>query len=622
MKQNREQEMKALHTRLKKEAADAAYDDWLEKNNATHIGVHPPTECETRWEVRSQPDRTFTCSTCSHVASQHQSATTTHHRHKRVTPIKLAVHQEKRNVGSVGKPDKMYPYANYPPESMRSHVSSRNPGRGSAMKSSSGKTSRVTSTRTRGSVSAGVKYYHRKKQQHQTTAKTDDTVPSYANRSIEDQTTQTTVSEVPGGQVEDNVLSNNDLFPVEKNVHDTKKSDSNRQQQEETPFTPVDLEDSEDLDDDFAFHDVGHANSLDALSLPSSLMKGRTPAEAVQLLRLFGTPRPRPYKHSVSYFQPSNKSRFQRRFSLGAIPEGQMVTTYSDEDASTSQLFYHNFKMCSTGREMGDDHELTEDEFEASGSEGLASFSDGSEDAFEGNTAGDHPYSRPWYTSMSDPVLLEKREQAGPPKLNSIRRLSVPQSLSIVNLAWDSQSNTVQSHVVISPMSTPVHCTKQIKTHRVTSLGFRTQSLGEISPRSHSQYKARTLSRSPSPQDPPKMLPPHSSGETPSHTQISNSPTVEHFYPPVIPLGTPSSQSTQAPSALQTGPMFNTSPMPHVMSPTPTPSPLSTSLSPTSPKVTNPVSSLEMEASYCMQLQSRNSYIGRAFHSARKLLAW
>lgn len=606
IRQNREQEMNALHTRLKKEVADAAYDDWLEKNNATHVGVHPPTECETRWEVRSQPDGTFNCSTCSHVASQRQSATTTHHRHKRVTPIKLAVRQEKRNIGSVGKPDKMYPYANYPPESMRTHVSSRNSGRGSAMKSSSGKTSRVTSTRTRGS---GVKYCHRKKQQHQTTAKTNGTVPSYANRSIEDQTAQTTVSQVPGGKVEDNVLSNGDLFPV---VHDTKKSDFNRQQQEETPFTPVDLEDSEDLDDDFAFHDVGHANSLDALSLPSSLMKGRTPAEAVQLLRLFGTPRPRPYKRSVSYSQPSNKSRFQRRFSLGAIPEGEIVTTYSDEDASTSQLFYHNFKMYSTGREMGDDHKLAEDEFEASGSEELASFSDESEDAFEGYRAGDHPYTQPWYTSMSDSVLLEKREQAEPPKLNSIRRLSVPQSLSIVNFAWDSQSNTVQSHVVISPMSTPDH--KQTKTHRVTSLGFRTQSLGEISPRSHSQYKARTLSRSPSPQDPPKMLPPHSitsSRENPSHTQISNSPTVEHFYPPVIPLGIPSSQSTQPSSVSQTGPNFNISPMPHVMSPTPTPSPLSTSLSPTSPKVTNPDSSPEMEASYCMQLQSRSSYIGR-----------
>ena len=603
MRENREQEMKALHTRLQKEAADAAYDDWLEKNNATYVSVHPPTECETRWEVRSQPDGTFTCSTCSHEVSQRQSATTTHHRHKRVTPIKLAVHQEKRNVGSVGKPDKMYPYANYPPESMRTHVSSRNPGRGSAMKSSSGKTSRVTSTRAR---SSGVKYCHRKKQQHQTTAKINDAVPSYANHSVED---QTTVSQVPGGKVEDSVLSNDDLFPVEKNIHDTKKSDSSRQQQEETPFTPVDLEDSEDLDDDFAFHDVGHANSLDALSLPSSLMKGRTPAEAVQLLRLFGTPRPRPYKRSISFSQPSNKSRFQRRFSLGAIPEGEIVTTYSDEDTSTSQLFYHNFKMYSTGREMGDDHESAEDEFEASESEGLASFSDGSEDAFEGSSAGDHPYNRPWYTSMSDSVLLEEREQAGPPKLNSTRRLSAPQSLSIVNLAWDSQSNTVQSHVVISPMSTPDH--KQTKTHRVTSLGFRTQSLGEISPRSHSQYKARTLSRSPSPQDPPKMFPPHSSGETSSHTQISNSPTVEHFYQPVIPLGIPSSQSTQAPSASQTGSKFNISPMPHVMSPTPTPSPLSTSLSPTSPKVTNPDSSPEMEASYCMQLQSRSSYMSR-----------
>ena len=551
MRQNREQEMKALHMRLKKEASDAAYDDWLEKNNATHVSIHPPTECETRCEVRSQPDRTSTCSTCSHVASQRQSATTTHYRHKRVTPIKSALHQEKRNLGSVGKPDKMYPYANYPPESMRSHVSSRNPGKDSAMKSSSSKTSRVTSTRTRGSVhvSASAKYCHklyRKKQQHQTVAKTDTATPSNAN---EDQTTQSTASQVPSGKVEGNNLNNIDL---EKSVHDTQKSDSNGQQQEETPFTPVDLEDSEDLDDDFAFHDVGHANSLDALSLPSSLMKGRTPAEVVQLLRLFGNPRPRPHRRSMSFSQPSNKSRFQRRFSLGAIPEGEIVTTYSDEDASTSQLFYHNFKMYGQEREMSNDHELAEDELEASGLEGLTSLSDGSEDAFEENHTGDHSYTR--QCSKSDSVLLDKREQAGPPKLNSIPKPSVPQSLSIVNLAWDSQSNTVQSHVAISPMTTPDHFTRQRKTHRATSLRRRTQSLGEMSPRSLSQYKPRSLSQPPSPHDPPKVLPLHS-----------------------------------------------------VVSTTPTSSPSSTSSSPTSPEMTNPEvverSYSSSEASFCMQLQ-------------------
>ena len=572
MRQNREREMKALHMRLKKEAADAAYDDWLEKNNATHVGVRPPTECETRCEVRSQPDRTATCSTCSHMASQRQSATTTHYRHKRVTPIKPALHQEKRNLGSVGKPDKMYPYANYPPESMRSHVSSRNPGKSSAMKSSSSKTSRVASTHTRGSVhvSASAKYCHkvyRKKQQHQTIAKTDIAIPSNAN---EDQTTQTTVSQVLSGKVEGNNLSNNDLFPVEKSVHDTQKSDSNGQQQEEVPFTPLDLEDSEDLDDDFAFHDVGHANSLDALSLPNSLMKGRTPAEVVQLLRLFGNPRPRPYRR-MSFSQPSNKSRFQRRFSLGAIPEGEIVTTYSDEDTSTSQLFYHNFKMYGKERETSNDHELAEDELEASGLKELASFSDGSEDAFEENHPGDHSYTRQWYTSKSDSVLPEQREQAGPPKLNSIPKTSVPQSLSIVNLAWDSQSNTVQSRVAISPMSTPDHFMRQTKTHRATSPRRRTQSLGEMNPRSLSQYKPRSLSQPPSPHDPPKVLPLHS-----------------------------------------------------VVSTTPTSSPSSSSSSPTSPEVTNPEvverSYSSSEASFCMQLQIYGT-IGsqELFHSTHKV---
>lgn len=620
MRQSREKEAKVLHARLKKEAAGTAYDKWLEKNNATNSGVHSPTECATRQEIRTQPDRTITCTTCSQVATQHQSASTTRHRPKGVKPMKIALHQEKRNIGSVGKPDKMYPYTNYPPEAIRSHRSSVCPAGKSKLGSS--RTSRPTSIITRSSahVPAGVKYYRKlyKKWQHQTAAKVGSATretPSNDNQGdiqveSDSQVTQTVERVTPTDEMEEGISS--DVQIAEENTHNTNELIFSREQRGEQTISP-DLEnDDMDVDDDFAFHDVGYANSLNALSLPCSLTKERTPAEVVQLLRSFGSPGPKSYKRSHSYSQATSryKSMSQRRFSLGSIPEGKIVTSYSDEDASSTQLLnYHdietliqNYSRGSNRRrawEMDDDYNLEEDQAEeatVSESEESLSSPDGSDDVFEFSQRTDfrdcNLQTQQFHATNSDSVLLEKRKQANPAKASPSRRLSTPKSMAFVNLAWDSKSNTVQSQVTVLPMSTLNHRGKHTRIHRPTPPGSRSPSPSESRPRSLSLYEVRALSRSPSPRD-PKMTPPQSRELTSPHTPRSSSPSMEYVHPA---SGIPNPASSYQPSSLLQA--ASKQARHRISSPLPNPG-FSPATSPlfTSPRAKSPVPTVEMEAS-------------------------
>ena len=78
---------------------------------------------------------------------------------------------------------------------------------------------------------------------------------------------------------------------------------------------------------------------FDSLSLPVALTKDRTPAEVIKLFQLLGSDAANssggPPQYSPRYRRRHSLS-LQRRLSLGSIPEGQMVTTYSNESMESS----------------------------------------------------------------------------------------------------------------------------------------------------------------------------------------------------------------------------------------------------------------------------------------------
>ena len=537
----KEREKRALQSRLRREAADSTYTSWLEKK-AFNFRVSTPNAGMKRQQVRSQSERASRCQTCSLSVTQHPSANVAHLRPRPVTPIKVSLQQTERNVNSIGKPEKMYPYSNYPPQSLRRH---RYANRVASSQSKSNRSSRAVSTITRSTSRAttpssiGAKYYRRLfKQKHpkaettphpsrQAVLKSHVLEPSVQSdtppvKNLQNGATDLLTSHIPSDD-------DQEMF---RDASTLEEDDGFKE------YFAGDAEDiqglkSDDDDDveDLAFHDVGHANSLDSLALPGVLMKGKTPAEVLQLLRYLGNSESRSLRRSRSYTHNMSRhamfrNKFQRRLSLGAIPEGEMVTNYSSVEPSTSQLlddhFFETATHGSQDRESskdvwgGDEGEYDQEDVAGSNSEDDSSSecddsADSSDDAESSNRA---EMNLPQYFesnatrlrhSESDSVLLKRRhlKTAASVELHS-RKVSCPQSLKIVNLAWNPKSNTVQTQVTESPMT----------EMSASKLGRKVPPQSKsISPRSKlcssneslrstsSQESIRHSSRSPSPHD-------------------------------------------------------------------------------------------------------------------------
>ena len=517
--------MKVLQSRLRKEAADTAYIGWLERNGRDNSKSGTPVACETRQQIRqSQPSRTMSCNTCSQATTKHHSATS-HFKPKAVVPIKPSLCQAKRNIDSVGKPEKLCPYTNYPPQTYRGHNTAGKTA------SNSSRPSRATSTVSRSTTSTplptGIKYYSKSYKLQSASTSTSQpapplslepvpyvpiiTPPDNTPNPVQDCITQSEEERLVASEDEEEIQL---AWTVE--TFDEKQGYEQGNFEDESGGLFPSASDADDWDDDLSFHDVGHTNSLDALSLPSTLMKGRTPAEVVQLFRLIGSPR-----RSHSYGQSSSRmsfirNRFQRRFSLGAIPEGQMVTSYSDEDASTTHLLDDQYIMYRSAP-GSNGSQKTSPAWEES--ESGDAFSDGSDDVFEEDTPGRYDRSSSYLKpSASDSSLLVRRQHAKPSRLTlqttppprSISPTS-PHSLKVVNLAWDPESNTVQSQVTLSPL--PIASDQGRQGRRLTPPDNR--SIGRSSPR-------QTSPRSQSPQErrlSPRITPPpraQSPGRIPS----------------------------------------------------------------------------------------------------------
>ena len=398
--------MANLQTRLKKEAANEAYKSWLQSNNVATSEVQTPCACSQRKQAWSGSNRPASCATCSKMTSKHQSASQRLHPMKLAQPIKVSLEQADRNIGSVGKPDKLYPYANHPPQHLRQHNSS---GKETDIAEVPPNATRTVSTpvakKSSRQIPIGVKYYSKIQREH--TMQQPISHP-LANRSTADEKS----------------FQDEDSDSEESNDDEEEDGDPNLQQ---LPF----VFDHEDYnEDDIAFHDVGYENSLDALELPPALTQGKTPAEILQLLRGFGDQAgPRSSRRAQSVASGGSRNGFskridhQRRFSLGAIPEGRMVTSYSDHEDGSQVL---DEKLLASMISQYSESSIT--------TEHQQSQSDCSSDEKVEETI-----------SLASPDVQEA------PTLGR-RTVSPPHSLKIVNLAWDDAvSDSVRSKLSPTP---------------------------------------------------------------------------------------------------------------------------------------------------------------------------
>ena len=565
--------MLALQERLRKEAADMSYNQWLEKKNKQENGPSP----------RERKPMTYARSTVSSRGASKNTSVSAHKSNLQLTSsIKVNPKQAKRNTTSVGKPEKMQLYTNYPPRSSGSHASVYFLAKSRSEPPRSGRTSRST-LRSAVSVPAGVKYYSRVHHQ-QTTAKRDNlkqaVVDTIQKQAVEDtakleskeahesgydmaekqeeelyyeqlEEQQELESRIDGvtDQIvreidEEQLTATEEGFKGDNDGPNLKERNNNEKVEGNDLYPHEEEEEIDELDfsklkendifnectiegdEDDLFHDVGQTNSLNALSLPNTLTKDRTPAEIIQLLRSFGG-LSRSYNRSNSFshdYSIAHRSRFQRRFSLGAIPEGQIVTNYNDEDQSSSQLLDEQFLESLI-------HSLSGDGGNACTSKSIQSahlqqeLRDGDQDSER--ESDDSETLSCGSNEEKFPDSDEDHEQIGEQK-SAIPKVEIsqedtapllirprPQSLKVVNLAWDPVLNTVHSHISESPLSppdfskmggrhtptrrlTPPNNAQSHKVHSPTSsqASTRSQNSLRISVPSSPRYGPRDLSPS------------------------------------------------------------------------------------------------------------------------------
>ena len=253
-----------------------------------------------------------------------------------IATTRISLHQADRNISQIGKPDKMYPYTNYPPVNLRLHNSASSSLPSSSVDTRPGANLRlVQSARTTRSsrpysgkslksqsLSSTHYYSHGRRMPH----RTKNTPTGDIHSSSESPTPKhCSPSHATKPKMSMNIinLESVDLPPGNRHHESSGSEDS-------------DNGGSSTSIDGLTFHDVGQVNDLQSLAVPSVSTDKPTisPAELLQLLRLASNDtNKRSLRRASSFSSRGSKERSDRgrRFSLGAIPEGEIVTHYLDE---------------------------------------------------------------------------------------------------------------------------------------------------------------------------------------------------------------------------------------------------------------------------------------------------
>ena len=99
--------------------------------------------------------------------------------------------------------------------------------------------------------------------------------------------------------------------------------------------------------DGLTFHDVGPENDLQSLASPVGNTSGRgaapsiNPIEFLRVLSELSSQRTRSHSRSHGKYKSSASIKYDRHFSLGSIPEGEIVTSYNKVEGS--QVFDDDF---------------------------------------------------------------------------------------------------------------------------------------------------------------------------------------------------------------------------------------------------------------------------------------
>ena len=343
----------ALQKAAKQQENQAAYREWLENKHLD--GTKPPQACNQRKKERLSSDNA-TCHSCFSVnetktdhkaKARHGDSDMGAARDKKqmISKIEISLDQAEHNVLAVGKPDRLYPYSNYPPRTYRRHTSQQQTSTLSASRPSSSRSRRHK--RGRSSSRLSIKSMPTPRLGGSTPTSNTRSLhsmpvlpPSYVSYSIHN----------PNKDIHDQEST----LPTETNsCHDNNSEDEKEVQEEEEE---EEENGSTSSIDGLTFHEVGPENNIQTLvslgdpaGSNNAIVSTLTPMELYELFRLSQQENLHPKlhrRHSTGTHSGSRRpSRYQRAISLSAIPEGEILTRYDDQREGGSRLFDEKFLL-------------------------------------------------------------------------------------------------------------------------------------------------------------------------------------------------------------------------------------------------------------------------------------
>ncbi len=333
----------SLQKAVKEQDNQAAYQDWLEQKKVTEI--KPPQKSKQRKNERvsntatttnGQPTIDSKSAAATQLTFGHSSVKTEKKRPV-ISKIEITLDQAKHNTVAVGKPEKLYPYLNYPPRAYRKHTpqqrgSLTRPNSSRSYRSKQGRSSSRMSTKSLPTPRMGGSTPTPSTKSENTSSRLP---PSYVDYSIHK----------PNGNIHEH-----GRFTNSNNTSLSQETEESQMEEEEG----IEESSSTSSIDGLTFHEVGPENNLETLinsgeTGSSSAFSTLTPLELVELFRLSqenATPKFHRRHSTGGNARSRHRSKYQRANSLSAIPEGEIVTRYDEQQKEGgSRLFDEKFLL-------------------------------------------------------------------------------------------------------------------------------------------------------------------------------------------------------------------------------------------------------------------------------------
>jgi len=437
----------------KRHQAARAFEDWLSVKQIPIGAKQDPGACELRLDSRLS---NFSCDVCS---ESNRSSTTSS---RTVTcDTKLSHHQNPSNLHSIGRPHKMYPYSNYPDKAYRSQqkpsdkrqkrpINGLNHNRRDNKKVHSRSKTHPPAGRVN-KLAIGVEAVHS---------------PEHALSKDSQVVVSVPHEVVPNGIKPESQPEENKVHIVEEQevVEDKELVDN----MEVTPvkddnFEPSNLENGDV--DDFTFHEVGPVNDIQSVSanVSSPMIVHLLQTQTLQQVGQKHAAPVRSVSHSqINHRHNAYRGKLQRRVSLGSIPEGKVVTDYTqemDSDQSFQEAVIQQLLLAQQQQQEKETiYDTTGWSSEGSESEEGESSSDSEDDrehwassAYKRKDRSSRPkgaFATRSTPSLSKtqavPLITKRPSSVDSAKMSTVKskdlQKSSPPSLAILNIAWQPET--------------------------------------------------------------------------------------------------------------------------------------------------------------------------------------